>query len=232
VKHIAVRMAWHDNGWDGTVCRDPAANSYCTGSHSLLSERLARNRRLDMEQEMAKEGKQLDAALPDYLPPCYWTSCAFAPGKTTIVHRHPFKQYQDTKRISGTLKRGSVFTWPFRLSMAHTQAAVNKHGKYFADLDARIDRYRKSLSLNASLIFFYLNYDNPISADEYKYALVGCARLEEAELTGHFPFDQQELKRIRAGDGMKNFPTLNWALQLTHQGTESVVRLPYQEYVA
>ena len=31
---------------------------------------------------------------------------------------------------------------------------------------------------------------------------------------------------------MQNFPTLNWAIQLTHQGNESAVRLPYQEYLA
>jgi hypothetical protein len=40
-----ARMAWHDRGWDGRVCHDPAANSYCTGSHSLLSERLAREKK-------------------------------------------------------------------------------------------------------------------------------------------------------------------------------------------
>ncbi|MGB8867899.1 MAG: hypothetical protein WCC96_01425, partial [Rhodomicrobium sp.] len=25
LKHVTVRMAWHDSGWDGTICRDPAA---------------------------------------------------------------------------------------------------------------------------------------------------------------------------------------------------------------
>src|SRR5215467_10007472 len=82
VKHITVRMAWHDSGWDGTVCRDPAANSYCVGSHSLLSERLARNRSL--KKETGKKGELLDVAMPDYLPPCYWTSCAFASRKAKI----------------------------------------------------------------------------------------------------------------------------------------------------
>jgi hypothetical protein len=89
LKHVTVRMAWHDSGWDGTICRNPAANSYCTGSHSLLSERLARNRCL--KDEIGKEGKPLDAAMPAYLPPCYWTSCAFAPHQTKVVHKHPFE---------------------------------------------------------------------------------------------------------------------------------------------
>ena len=109
MKHVTVRMAWHDSGWDGTICRDPAANSYCIGSHSLLSERLARNRCL--KDEIGKEGQPLDAAMPAYLPPCYWTSCAFASHQTKVVHQHPFGRYQETHQINGTLEPGSVFTW-------------------------------------------------------------------------------------------------------------------------
>jgi hypothetical protein len=125
-------MAWHDSGWNGTICRDPAANSYCVGSHSLLSERLARNRRL--EHEIGREGMPLDTAMPEYLPPCYWTSCAFARHQTKVIHQHPFGRYQDTKQIGGTLEPGSVFTWPFRLSMTHSQVMAKRQGKYFGDL--------------------------------------------------------------------------------------------------
>jgi hypothetical protein len=223
-------MAWHDSGWDGTICRDPAANSYCTGSHSLLSERLARNRCL--KDEIGREGQPLDAAMPGYLPPCYWTSCAFAPHHTKVVHQHPFGKYQETHQIPGMLEPGSVFTWPFRLSMTHSQAVNKKQGRYFGDLEPRMDRYCKRLSPGASLVFFYLNYDNPVSADEYKYALVGCARLKNLDLTGHFPFEKKELDRLRGRAGMQNFPTLNWAIRVTHEGAESAVRLPYQQYVA
>jgi exodeoxyribonuclease V alpha subunit len=197
MRHVTIRMAWHDSGWDGTICRNPAANSYCTGSHSLLSERLARNRCL--KDEIGKEGQPLDAAMPAYLPPCYWTSRAFASHQTNVVHQHPFGRYQETHQIPGTLEQGSVFTWPFRLSMTHSQATAKRHGKYFGDLESRIDRYCKRLSPGASLVFFYLNYDNPVSVDEYKYALVGCARLRSLDLTGHFPFDKRGLDRIRGG---------------------------------
>ena len=107
-----------------------------------------------------------------------------------------------------------------------------RYGKYFGDLEPRIDRYCKWLSPGASLVFFYLNYDNPVSADEYKYALVGWARLRSLDLTGHFRFDKKELDWIRGGDGMKNFPTLNWAIRVTHEGGDSAIKLPYQQYLA
>lgn len=28
-KHLSVRVPWHDNGWDGSVCKDPANNASC-----------------------------------------------------------------------------------------------------------------------------------------------------------------------------------------------------------
>jgi exodeoxyribonuclease V alpha subunit len=115
--------------------------------------------------------------------------------------------------------------------MTHSQGTKNKHGKYFPYLEPRLERYCERLSPGSSFVFFYLNYDNPVSAHEYKYALVGCARLSSLGLTGHFPFEKRELDRIRSGGAMKNFPTLNWAIRITH-GPEGAVRLPYQEYLA
>ncbi|AZO05598.1 ATP-dependent RecD-like DNA helicase [Mesorhizobium sp. M2A.F.Ca.ET.043.02.1.1] len=224
--HITARMAWHDRGWDGRVCDDPAANSYCTGSHSLLSERLAREKRTECERPCFA----LDADLPDYQPPCFWTSSAFAPSPTKVLHRHPFLKYAGDKQIEEVLPAAALYTWPFRLSITH--AAKKRHGQYFPDLEDRVDRYVRRLKAERSLVFFYLNYDNPISADDYKYALVGCARLTEVGTSGEFLFDAEELHEIRASDHMKNFPTMNWALRLKHEGARTGVQLPYHAYLA
>src|SRR6266852_3703986 len=74
--HLTVRMAWHDNNWNGTVCGDPRGNVYCVGSHSLLSERIARERQTELEQ--ANAGKRIDKLPGGYLPPCYYTTNAFS----------------------------------------------------------------------------------------------------------------------------------------------------------
>lgn len=29
LRHLSVRVPWHDAGWDGTVCRSPRQNSSC-----------------------------------------------------------------------------------------------------------------------------------------------------------------------------------------------------------
>jgi hypothetical protein len=172
---------------------------------------------------------RLDADLPDYQPPCFWTSSAFSDQPTKTIHRHPFRKYRDEKQIAEQIPVWSLYTWPFRLSITH--ACYDRHGQYFPDLEQRIATLSERLRKNRSLVFFYLNYDNPISAEDYKYALVGCARLTDVALSSDFPFDEDELAGIRGSKKMKNFPTMNWALRLSHGGPQAGVRLPYHAYL-
>jgi len=61
MKHLTVRLAWHDNKWNGRVCKAPARNVYCVAPYSLLSERLQRERDLELALKQARfpgPGKQ------------------------------------------------------------------------------------------------------------------------------------------------------------------------------
>jgi ATP-dependent exoDNAse (exonuclease V) alpha subunit len=225
MKHLTVRLAWHDNKWNGRVCKAPARNVYCVAPYSLLSNRLQRERDLDLE----KPDVPLDAEYPKYVPPCFWSSNAFSPAATKVVHIHAFSQFRG-KRIADVLDPYSVFTWPFRLSFLHSKEAKNAHGNYPPDLDARLVEFRRQFIGGKSLVFFYLNYDNPVSADEYRYALVGCSRVLDVGQTKDYTFDKDELAKVRSGDGMQNMPIMNWAMPVRHAGEQAVV-LPYQEYL-
>jgi hypothetical protein len=33
--HISARVAWHDHGWNGCVCRNLRANTYCVGQFTF-----------------------------------------------------------------------------------------------------------------------------------------------------------------------------------------------------
>ena len=81
------------------------------------------------------------------------------------------------------------------------------------------------------MIFFYLNYDNPISADENKYALVGCATLRQLTADKHFDFDPNTLKKIRRKPQTRYFPTLNWAINTSYDFENNGILLPYKEYL-
>ena len=214
--------------WDGTVCRDPANNNYCTGAHSLLSGRIAKNKKVDLEVVNARK-KVGDCLSPSEVPPCFWSINAFSKNEFDLEHKHPFPWIDKT--IPDHINPNSVYTWPFRLSFIHSKDSKKKYGNYPPDLENRVDTFIKKFSPKQSIIFFYCNYDNPVSADEMKYLLLGCSVLKEIPGTKEFDFKNEELSRIRKSDkSMKNFPTINWAIQITHDPT-NLVLLPYNEYL-
>ena len=44
LRHISVRVPWHDTGWDGHFCRFPAGNASC-----LILKRIRGSRNNDFE---------------------------------------------------------------------------------------------------------------------------------------------------------------------------------------
>jgi len=225
-RHITIRMAWHDNGWNGRLCKNPSQNTYCIGNHSLLSDRLRRRKNTEIEQDNALV--KLDQ-IPGYQPPCFWTSNAFSEHGCKITFVHPFGGLSD-KTIDDHLDPYSVYSWPFRLSFNHNHENKDLHGKYPPDLEERIERYLDKFD-DTSLVFFYLNYDNPISADEYKYALVGVSLLKKVEHPKYFSFDKEEIEKLRSKPSMQNCPKINWAIPFTHQFEEWGIVLPYNTYL-
>lgn len=217
-------MAWHDNNWDGKICQDPKQNVYCVGNNSLLSNRLRKNRNLDLEIENA--GKKLDS-LGDYLPPCYWSSNAFSVDAMNIWHDHPWLP----KTINGKLPNHSVFTWPFMIS--YTDDDEKKKWGTFPPqyvIEKRLNKLEDKLTSGNSLAFFYLNYSNPISPDWGRYVLVGCAPIVSISRTGEFDLSNEELQKNRKGS-RKNLSALNWAIQVSYDFEESGVLLPYRDYL-
>lgn len=229
--HLTVRMAWHDNNWDGRVCQDPQSNTYCTGANSLLSARIERKKNTKLEQ--CKRGQYIeDNFESSSVPPCYWSINAFSCKGFNVEHQHAFYENDEPiSKISDYVKPNSIFTWPFKLSYVHGKENKKAHGNYPPDLDRRICKFIQLFTPKQSIIFFYANYDNPVSADERKYLLLGCSRISELPTPQHFPFSEEELQKWRTRDNsMKNFPTMNWALQFTHDSNCAVL-LPYKEYL-
>ena len=229
-KHLTIRMAWHDNKWNGKVCLNPEGNSYCTGAHSLLSGRIEKKKNTGIEQSLKGEYIQGNFP-PNAVPPCYWSINAFGDRAFDVKHGHAFSWVKHT--IPDTVLPYSVFSWPFKLSFVHTAANQKIHGNYWPDMEQRIAEFIAKFKKDESIMFFYANYDNPVSADDMKYLLLGCSVVDEVHMPAHFPFTQLELSRVGKGTSknqMKNFPTMNWAIQFTHQHQKSVL-LPYHEYI-
>ena len=64
LRHLSVRVPWHDAGWDGTVCRSPRANSSC-----LALNRIGETKNDVIEERYA--GKRLDEVPDADMPPCF-----------------------------------------------------------------------------------------------------------------------------------------------------------------
>jgi len=228
--HLSARMAWHDNKWNGKICRKPQENSDCVGSYSLLSERLAREKIVDVEAKNPEA--RIDALLPGYQPPCFWSANAFSSKSANITHVHPFQKLK-SKTIQERLCRYSIFTWPFRLAYNHSEEKKKREGNYPIDLESRIKNFLRPEKLKPgdSIVFFYLNYDNPVSADEYKYTLVGCAKLADVGNPTYFDFTNVEMKYWKSQDAMQNFSNMNWAVRISCDFANTGIRLPYHEYL-
>ena len=89
--HVTARLAWHDNGWDGHVCRDPIKNTYCVGCYSYPGDRIAEGRDLEWEQPAA--GQPLKNC--KQIPPCVFSVNAFARIPSGRMSTH---QYSSTIR--------------------------------------------------------------------------------------------------------------------------------------
>ncbi|MBZ5529573.1 MAG: ATP-dependent RecD-like DNA helicase [Acidobacteriia bacterium] len=230
VKHITVRMAWHDDNWNGRVCKKPHENIYCNGIHSLLSARIQREKKPDLEKK--KAGKKIDD-FEGYTPPCYWSCNAFSDYSYNVEIEHPFENVK-TEPVKDKLKPYSVYTWPFRLSFNHSREKYLKEGKYPPDLEKRIKTFFGKFDSGETVVFFYLNYDNPISADEEqnRYVLLGCSLLSGIDKTKYYDFDDDEFNRIKKSKRMKNLPKMMWAVQIHHDFHNWRILLPYKEYLA
>jgi ATP-dependent exoDNAse (exonuclease V) alpha subunit len=82
--HLTIRVPWHDAGWDGTVCRDPAANTSC-----LILGRVANDR--DDAQEQRTVGRHLSVLAPAERPACAAErGSIMSPTAWTRAVRHPY----------------------------------------------------------------------------------------------------------------------------------------------
>lgn len=70
VRHVSVRIPWHDRAWDGHVCDRPMENNSC-----LALKLIAENRKDEDEEKIA--GEAFDNLSREQLPPCLRSSAGF-----------------------------------------------------------------------------------------------------------------------------------------------------------
>lgn len=51
MKHISIRVPWHDNKWNGTICQCPKNNPFCMMLHNI-SEKKDENKKKLMQERI------------------------------------------------------------------------------------------------------------------------------------------------------------------------------------
>ncbi|WNZ29959.1 MAG: AAA family ATPase [Candidatus Bathyarchaeota archaeon] len=216
VIHVSVRLPWHDRGWDGCVCNNPKQNVYCGGLRSVNAKQIRKFKYLDEDGncKFSEKGVVSDR------PPCTETINVFGQNEVEHLHIPPDFMYgKDVTPKNEVLPPTSSGTWPF-------ESMWDGKGKPLApDVRKSVgEEHFEKLTEMDSLVFYYCNYDNPITADKKKYLLVGIARLK-SKRDGLICWPEiPSWLANRYGDFV-------WSWILQNNYPEEGVRIPYQEYL-
>lgn len=208
VRHVSVRVPWHDSAWNGLICQDARANSSC-----LALGRNAEGRDDAYETQFA--GHLFSSV--DRMPPCLAE-------RGTFLSPHPFalKTQLDYSRYSDVHKHilpdivhipafGGVLTpyrWMLRehawelaeafgLEAQASQEPKEKEAPHFivdspwvqnADNQRQLlDGFRRDLSEIGSLVFFYAK-QTPLM-DGASRQIVAVAKLSSIGALGEYPYE-------------------------------------------
>lgn len=91
LRHISIRVPWHDAGWNGSVCQFPARNTSCLKLKNIFNSK-------DEIAEAAVAGKSIEDLDTQSFPPCVKERATFmADFAFTRTHEHPYaKQSNET----------------------------------------------------------------------------------------------------------------------------------------
>ena len=152
IKHLSIRVPWHDSKWNGTVCKGPKCNHSC----QKLS-RISGTKDDDAEQKI--KGKSIEKISQEQWPPCFEERGAFMMpfdiSKTDIDHPYRYSSTHTHGHIEKTnmmYKSYSAPAVPFRwMLLENTKALVEEF-----DLDVNLNQ-EPDLNFNASWVQEYHN---------------------------------------------------------------------------
>jgi hypothetical protein len=127
VRHLTMRVAWHDSAWNGSVCRAPSGNPYCLDLDRIRAER-------DDAAQDALAGVPFADLSPAGLPPCSAESGAFmssTPWRRTF--RHPYASIGKAAATHGPLQPTTVSVPPYSTFAVPFSWMLREHADELAE---------------------------------------------------------------------------------------------------
>ena len=110
--HITIRLAWHNNGWNGHICDEPEKNTYCIGRHSYPGDYIKGARDLDWEMQPDVKGKPC-GSLTSGIPACGFSINAFGGEKTKAKINPPAWFNKEAKPAILDIPESTVCIWNY-----------------------------------------------------------------------------------------------------------------------
>jgi hypothetical protein len=193
---LNVRVAWHDDRWNGKVCRGPSENSFCLELDRIREER-------DDRAEDALAGQAFADLTPMQLPPCMAESGAFMNDREWWrVVEHPYQGIKKAQATHGHLQptriavpQYSTFAVPFLWMLRSSQDRIDESLPEWlppdedspfnspwvfsaARQEALGQLFFGRLTEGSSLVFFYTKSGHPLG-DAINRLVLGVGRIEK-----------------------------------------------------
>ena len=219
--HLTARLAWHDSGWNGSICQQPECNTYCVGSRSYPGDVIARQR--DTPRETKNAGLPLTSLQGGDLPPCVYSVNAFGSNSITAFSNPPEWMRDGAAKTEWDIPPSTVCVWPYE--EVYSDEVKDSQGRYDNDARAeRVDKFLAGIEADTSLIFYYANYSNPFSEDEHpRYVLLGVSRVRKVGPRLVYANTSEHVRQRYAGG-------MIWARNITSHYPDQGLRLPYHRY--
>lgn len=224
-KNITLRLAWHQNDWNGHICKNPKLNTFCIGNHSYPGDLIKKNR--DLEWEMQPEVCGRECSGLDKSPACALSINAFGKQHLKALSTPPVWFNDNSKGVEINIPPSTACIWPYEeMYTDDVLRSENESQKY--DYDKRLTKakdYFAQLEKNKSLVIYYANYSNPFSEDESKkYVIVGISRLKEVGKINYYTDVSEENKKKYAGGFV-------WQMPITSNYPDEGFKIPYSKYI-
>lgn len=248
LRHISIRVPWHDSGWAGTVCSRPKHNTAC-----LKLINIAESKNESVEQVDA--GQSLKDMAPEHFPPCVKERGTFmAPFPLDRFHEHPYAKtspetHSHFKPTRLHYPAYAAAALPFRWMMKPVVFGDKKKGEsglvnaYPLEVDtacepklkfdthwiqdhrnhrALLEGFWNHVQPEESLVFFYAK-QVPLVEDTGRRVLIGAGRVLKLGPLTEYDYAGSPADKIRS---------LLWERMVIHSirpGFKDGFLLPYQE---
>jgi len=195
IKHLSIRVAWHDNKWNGSVCKHPANNAFCIHLPRIYGEK-------DEAAEEKIKGTHWSKLKTEQIPPCKAEGGGFMSAiKYSREFNHPYNQpkrkdipHLALKPTTFEIPPYSTFAVPFWWMLRSNQAEIKD---LYPDIpkdenppfpsawiysrhtqDALLKKFFDPIKDEQSLSVFYIKGANPVDEDSRRL-IVGIGLIKK-----------------------------------------------------